>query len=301
MNTFILAVDHRNSLRGWLASLGVTTTETDATARKLKSLCAEALAQARPQLHARETPMMLIDEEYGVDAIPAAKAQGLQVVIPAERSGQTEFMFEHGDDFGDAIERADPDAVKALVRYNPAADAERNARSRMQLKRLQDHLRDSNRRFMLELLVPPTLEQAGHAGAGFDDAQRPQLAAEAIDQLAADGLRPDWWKLEGNNDPDGAAIVAAAAAPAAEIGCLVLGRGQDRESVVRWVQIAAATGGFVGFAVGRTLWTDSFTALLRGEIDDRETVNRIASAYLDIVSAYRSASLLDSSVPGSVG
>ncbi|HWE59171.1 MAG TPA: hypothetical protein VG228_05705 [Solirubrobacteraceae bacterium] len=63
MNVFILAVDHRNSLRGWLASLGVPTSETDATVRKLKSLCAEALAQARPQLHAREMPMMLLDEE----------------------------------------------------------------------------------------------------------------------------------------------------------------------------------------------------------------------------------------------
>jgi myo-inositol catabolism protein IolC len=179
-----------------------------------------------------------------VDAIPAAKARGLQVVIPAERSGQTEFIFEHGDDSGDAIERADPDAVKALVGYNPVADA-----------------------------------------------QRPQLAAEAIDQLAADGLRPDWWKLEGNNDPRRRRGVATAAAPAAEIGWLVLGRGQDRESVTPWVKAAATAGGFMGFAEGGTLRTDSFTALLRGEIDDREAVNRIANAYLDIVSAYRRAAL----------
>jgi myo-inositol catabolism protein IolC len=289
MTTFILACDHRNSLRGWLGSLQVPATETDATARKLKNLCVEALIEARPQLHADEVPMLLLDEEYGVEAIPNAKASDLQVVIPAEKSGQAEFLFEHGDDFGRAIDRVDPDAIKALVRYNPAGDAELNRRSRDQLKVLQDYLTDSGRRFMLEVLVPPTPEQMADAGADFDDQLRPALTAEAIGQLAATGLRPDWWKLEGNNDPAAAAIVSNAAAPAAEIGCLVLGRGQDRESVIRWVQTAASAGSFVGFAVGRTLWMDPFSALVREEIDERETVTRIAGAYLDIASAYRTA------------
>ncbi|MGH2836243.1 MAG: 2-deoxy-5-keto-D-gluconate 6-phosphate aldolase domain-containing protein [Solirubrobacteraceae bacterium] len=289
MTTFILAVDHRNSLRGWLASLGVRATDTTATARRLKALCVDALAQARPQLQAEETPMLLLDEEYGVDAIPAARAQDLPIVIPVERSGQAEFIFEHGDDFGQAIDRTNPDAVKALVRYNPAGDAALNARSRAQLQRLQDALRHTSRRFMLELLVPPTAEQQATAGDRFDDDLRPQLTTEAISQLARDGLRPDWWKLEGNNSPQAASIVATAAADTSQLGALVLGRGQHRDSVLRWVQIAAATGTFVGFAVGRTLWTDPFAALLSGHADERETVNRIAGAYLDVASAYRSA------------
>ncbi len=73
MTTFILAVDHRNSLRGWLGSIGVPAVETDETARRLKNLCVAALAQARDQLQPDETPMLLLDEEYGVDAIAAAK------------------------------------------------------------------------------------------------------------------------------------------------------------------------------------------------------------------------------------
>jgi myo-inositol catabolism protein IolC len=288
MTTFILAVDHRNSLRNWLAELNVPETDIEATARHLKRLCVEALEQARPQLNTDETPMLLLDEQYGVFAIPAARKHSLQVVIPAERSGLPEFRFEHGDDFGRAIERVDPAAVKALVRYNPSGDAERNRRSRAELQVLQAYLRDTNRRFMLELLVPPTPEQAA-ATTNFDDVLRPALTAQAIGELAAAGLFPDWWKLEGNNDPRAAAIVSNAAANTSEIGCLVLGRGQDRDSVVRWVQVAAAVGSFVGFAVGRTLWTDPFAALVRGEIDERETVTRIADAYLDIASAYRSA------------
>ena len=69
----------------------------------------------------------------------------------------------------------------------------------------------------------------------------------------------------------------------------MLGRGQDRERVIRWVQTAAAVGSFVGFAVGRTLWTDPFKAVVNGEIDEREAAGRIAAAYLDIATAYRRA------------
>jgi myo-inositol catabolism protein IolC len=287
MTTFILAVDHRNSLRGWLKSLGVEATEIDPTARHLKRLCVSALQQSRAQLEPTERPMLLLDEEYGVDAIPAAKQDGLPVVIPAERSGQAEFAFEHGDGFRRAIELADPDAVKALVRYNVAGDSELNARQRERLGALQRYLHESGRTFMLEVLVPPTAEQAAAHGAGFDEQLRPELTVQAIDELAAAGLRPDWWKLEGNNERSAAATIAAAGSATAELGCLVLGRGQDRDSVVHWVQVAASVDGFVGFAVGRTLWTDAFAALVRKEIDEDAVVDRIATAYLDIAAAYR--------------
>jgi myo-inositol catabolism protein IolC len=287
---FILAVDHRDSLRTWLGSLGVPAADTDRTARSLKTLCVRALDLGRDELDADEMPMLLLDEEYGVDAITEAKSLALQIVVPVERSGQAEFLFEHGDDFRRAIEAVDPDAVKALVRYNPAGDAATNRRSRSRLVVLQEYLRGSGRRFMLELLVPATAEQrAAHDGDRFDEEIRPALTATAIEELASEGLRPDWWKLEGNREPGAAVVVATAAAQACDVGCLVLGRGQDRDRVIRWVQTAAAVEGFVGFAVGRMLGTDPFKAVVSGEIDEREAAGRIAAAYLDVAAAYRRA------------
>lgn len=291
MSTFILAVDHRNSLRGWLRSLGVAASEIDPAGRRLKGLCVSALIDAREQLEATDQPMLLLDEEYGIEAIPVARRHGLAFVVPAERSGQAEFLFEHGDSFGRAIEQVDPDAVKALVRYNVADDRARNDRSRERLVTLQRFLREHGRRFMLELLVPPTREQHATLGERFDTDLRPGLTVEAIQELAADGLHPDWWKLEGNGDPDAAASVAAAGAATSLDGCLVLGRGQDRDSVVRWVQTAAPIEGYAGFAVGRTLWTDAFAALIGGQIDEREAAGRIAAGYLDIVDVYRRAAV----------
>ena len=45
------------------------------------------------------------------------------LAMPAERSGQNMFDFQYGEDFGEHIERFDPDFTKVLVRYNPDGDA----------------------------------------------------------------------------------------------------------------------------------------------------------------------------------
>ena len=42
--------------------------------------------------------------------------------MPVEKSGQNEFDFDYGEDFGAHIEKFDPDFSKVLVRYNPEDD-----------------------------------------------------------------------------------------------------------------------------------------------------------------------------------
>ncbi len=288
MTTFVLAVDHRSSLRRWLTGLGVAGPEVEAQARRLKVLCVRALTAAAPELTAEETAMLLLDEEFGAEAIASARAVGLPFVIPAERSGESEFGFQHGRGFAAAIDAVDPSAVKALVRYNPAGDPAANARSRAGLLELSAHLAETGRPLMLELLVPPTPEQAQRAG-DFDVSERPGLTVAAIEALAAEGIAPHWWKLEGNREPADAAAVAVAAAASSDRGALVLGRGQDRDAVRVWTRVAAQTPGYDGFAVGRTLWTGPFRALVGGEIDAEAAVARISANYLNIVDSYREA------------
>ena len=83
-----------------------------------------------------------------------AKERGLLLAMPVEKSGQDEFDFQYGDDFGAHIEEFDPDFSKVLVRYNPDGDAEMNARQTERLKRLSDWLHEHDRKFLFELLVP---------------------------------------------------------------------------------------------------------------------------------------------------
>ena len=100
-----------------------------------------------------------MDEQFGGDIPSEAKAHGLKLAMPVEKSGQNEFDFQYGDEFGDHIESFDPDFSKVLVRYNPAGDAEMNERQAKRLKRLSDWLHENDRKFLFELLVPAEDEQ----------------------------------------------------------------------------------------------------------------------------------------------
>jgi myo-inositol catabolism protein IolC len=281
---FVLAIDHRNSLRHWYMGLTGAAAADTATATaaltSAKALVAEALLTAATSKQGQ--PMLLIDEEYGGDAIAAVRAgnDNVQVVIPAERSGQPEFIFEHGDDFGACIEASGADIVKALVRYNPSGDPERNARSRTGLLRLAEWLDEHNMPLMLELLVPPTPAQASEQ---FDNEVRPGLTREAIGELSRAGLSPAFWKVEGQPST---AEFASLAAATANGRCLVLGRGEDAAAVGRWVAMAAAAPGFSGFAVGRTIWAEPLGEWLTGTRSRDDAVATISANYLHFVHIY---------------
>src|SRR5207248_5119938 len=80
----------------------------------------EAVAQGAP----REAAGMLVDEEFGGDLAREAKAWGFILAMPVEKSGQDEFDFEYGEDFGRHILAFDPTFSKVLVRYNPEGDGD---------------------------------------------------------------------------------------------------------------------------------------------------------------------------------
>lgn len=286
----MLAIDHRASFRRWSTACVGSPVPAE-TLSELKVVVADAMASSAGSIDAGEAAM-LVDDEYGMDAIERAHDAGVSVVVPAERSGMPEFEFEHGEEFSEAIVRSGADAVKALVRYNPSSEPERNARSRARLVRLAQWCEDSGLPLMLELLVPAgeyDLDAAGRPPANFDSDLRPALTCTAIAELRDAGLRPAWWKLEGQSDRRSFAEVAAATgATAAHSGttCLVLGRGADEEMLTLWIREAATTPGFSGFAVGRSLWMDPLAGVLAGTSTREQAAARIAAAYLRLVGLY---------------
>jgi myo-inositol catabolism protein IolC len=302
---FVLAIDHRNSLRHWYLALTAGTGNASWTgAGEANADAAEAVARrdgasdaltaakvivadgllaaiAGPQAFPGQA-MLLVDEEYGQGAIRRLRdaSPDVQVVIPAERSGEPEFIFEHGAEFDQYILKTGPDVVKALVRYNPEGDAAANARSRAGLDELTRWLDDHGLPLMLELLVPPTPEQAT---TDFDAQVRPGLTVRAIRELSESGLAPAFWKVEGQ--PSTAAFSELAAATDGG-RCLVLGRGEDAGAVDRWVAMAAAAEGFSGFAVGRTIWAQALGDWLTGQLSRDDAVAAITANYLHFVQTY---------------
>ncbi|WP_422000892.1 2-deoxy-5-keto-D-gluconate 6-phosphate aldolase domain-containing protein [Reyranella sp.] len=293
---YILPFDHRGSFKrglfGWSGPLDARQTAEIADAKMIiYEGFRAALAAGAPAAKAG----ILVDEQFGAAILRAAAGHGVTTACPAEKSGQEEFDFEYGEDFASHIAAFDPTFCKVLVRYNPEGDAALNRRQAGRLKRLSDHLAGTGRsRFMFELLVPPEKAQldrlAGDRKA-YDLQLRPHLMVEAIAQLQAAGVEPDLWKIEGlDRAEDCAAVVATARAGGRDtVGCIVLGRGEDDAKVREWLGIAARVPGFVGFAVGRTVFWDPLVDWKAGKATRQQAAERIAARYREFVDLFEEA------------
>ena len=135
------------------------------------------------------------------------------------------------------------------------------------MKRLSDYLAAKGQsRFMFELLVPAEkaqLDKLKGDKKAYDLELRPRLMVEAIQELQDAGVEPDLWKIEGlDRREDCEKIVAAARRGGRDtVGCIILGRGEDDRKVREWLGTAAAVPGFIGFAVGRTVFWDPLVDL----------------------------------------
>src|ERR687892_2863205 len=164
---YILAFDHRGSFQKKMFGIeGDPSEEETATISDAKHLIFEGMLKAVEQGAEPSVTGVLVDEQFGVPKnVPGdTKERGLLLAMPVEKSGQDEFDFEYGDDFGEHIEEFDPTFSKVLVRYNPEGDREMNARQTARLRTLSDWLHERDRRFLFELLVPAEPEQLEKVG-----------------------------------------------------------------------------------------------------------------------------------------
>jgi 5-dehydro-2-deoxygluconokinase len=204
------------------------------------------------------------------------------------------FDFEYGEDFGEHIERYDPDFSKVLVRYNPDGDPDGNAEQISKLKRLSDWLSARERKFLFELLVPAEevqLEAVGGDVGRYDAELRPELMRRAIAEIQGAGIEVDIWKIEGVEARSDCEMLSAQARSGGRDGvvCVVLGRGADDAKVDQWLRAAAPVDGFVGFAIGRSIWWDPLKAYVDGKIERIAGAEKIAENYLRFVDVYERA------------
>jgi 5-dehydro-2-deoxygluconokinase len=70
---------------------------------------------------------------------------------------------------------------------------------------------------------------------------------------------------------------------------VVLGRGADDAKVEHWLIQAAPVEGFIGFAIGRTIWWDPLKAYVDGKIERSAGARKIAENFLRFVAVYERA------------
>ncbi len=289
---YVLPFDHRatfsKNMFGWQGQLSAEqTAEIAAVKQVIYDAFKAAVADGVP----KERAGILVDEQFGSAILHDAHKQGFITSCPAEKSGQAEFDFEYGEEFGRHIEQFDPTFCKVLVRYNPGGDKEMNRRQAARLKQLSDYLHRNGRLYMFELLVPPEKTQLDRLKGdkkAYDLQLRPDLMVQAIHELQDAGVEADVWKIEGIERKEDCQKVVAAARRAGrdKVGCIVLGRGEDDTKVRQWLTAAADVPGFIGFAVGRTVFWNPLVDYRANKITRDAAVAQIAASYRQWVDLF---------------
>jgi myo-inositol catabolism protein IolC len=293
---YIQPFDHRGSFQtkmfGWKGAL---TEEQTAQIAAAKQVIYDGFKAAVAGGVPKEKAGILVDEQFGAAILRDAAAHGYQTACSAEKSGQDEFDFEYGEEFAKHIEAFRPTFCKVLVRYNPEGDQALNQRQTARLRRLSDYLHaESSSRFMFELLVPPEKEQLEEVKGdkkAYDREIRPRLMVQTILQLQDAGVEPDVWKIEGlDRRADCEKVVAAARRDGRDkVGCIVLGRGENDQKVHEWLTTAAKVPGFIGFAVGRTVFWEPLVGWRDKKTSREAAVAEIARRYRQFVDVFEKA------------
>jgi myo-inositol catabolism protein IolC len=163
------------------------------------------------------------------------------------------------------------------------------------LRRLSDYLASKDKsRFMFELLVPAEKAQLDRLKGdkkAYDLGLRPRLMVEAIEELQAAGVEPDLWKIEGLDQREDCEkiVVSVRAGGRDNVGCIILGRGEDDRKVREWLSIAAGVPGFIGFAVGRTDFWEPLVAWRARKLTREEAIAEIGRRYREFVDIFEKA------------
>jgi myo-inositol catabolism protein IolC len=293
---YILAFDHRGSFQKKMFGIdGDPTPEETETISDAKKLIYEGMEKAVKQGLDASSAGVLVDEQFGSDIPELAPKEGLSLTMPAEKSGQNEFDFQYGDDFPEHIAKYDLLATKVLVRHNPDGDPEMNERQTKRLKRLADWLHANDRKFLFELLGPAEDEQLASVDGDADryDAElRPELMRRVIEHYQAAGVEVDIWKIEGVDTQADAQMLSDQARKGEgreNVKSVLLGRGASDDKVDHWLREAAPVDGFIGFAIGRSIWWDALKGFLDESLTRDEASDLIAEKYSRFVKVYEEA------------
>lgn len=267
----IFAFDHRMQLE---AMDGFTP----ARGAAFKMLCLQAAQQVQGG-HAGYG--ILCDDRIGRQALHAASGTGLWVGRPCEWPGSRPLTLEPalGPDCGGLGDWARGNVVKVLCFCHPDDDTAMWADQLATVQRLFTAARRNSLEFLLEVIP----SKVGPVDDG--------TTARLIDRFYAEGVYPDWWKLEPMQTDDGwqAAIASIEAHDCHTRGIVVLGLDAPEADLAASFRSAARFPLVKGFAVGRTIFGDVARAWFADRLDDAQAIDDMAARYARLCSIWDTA------------
>lgn len=255
-NLFILAFDHQSSFeRAGFEHIS-----------DIKNIIYEAFKKS---LDVVQNSAILVDEKYADSILKDAKESGYTVALKIEKSGQKDFIFEYGDDFSTHIEKYNPDFAKVVIKVSEGvSDLTKN-----NLKKLSDYCHSRGTKFLLELISDGNLD----------------LILKTIEGLQNRNIEPDVWKIEGmENDLDYTSIVNEVKRNGREnVSIVILGRGEGKEVVEKWIKIGSKISGVIGFAIGRTIFWEPLVEFNSGRINREQAIEEISRNYIHFYNLFK--------------
>ncbi|MGF0540074.1 bifunctional 5-dehydro-2-deoxygluconokinase/5-dehydro-2-deoxyphosphogluconate aldolase [Agrobacterium sp. ES01] len=265
------AIDHRSQLVELAEKAGVPLGRIEA----LKVLAVEATAKVA---NGRRGFGMLLDERFGRPAMARASEIGLDWIgRPVEDPGSRPLRLEYGQDIGSQLV-AWPvtHCIKALTFYHPDDSASLKADQINTLKQLYSAARSVGRELLIEII------------ASKSESVNSDTVAAAIREIYSAGIRPDWWKLEPQNDALAWRNIEAAITEN-DVWCrgvLLLGLDAPIQDIIPAFALASESSVVKGFAVGRTIFATTATDWLAGRINDETAVKQMAERFQTLVDEW---------------
>ncbi|GAA4497485.1 bifunctional 5-dehydro-2-deoxygluconokinase/5-dehydro-2-deoxyphosphogluconate aldolase [Gluconacetobacter tumulicola] len=265
-----LACDHRLQLEDIARDAGAPFEKI----RQFKSLAIAAaarVAQGRPGFG------VFMDGRYGQDALFEASHKGLWIARPIEKTGSRPLEFECGGSLGaHLVEWPTEQTIKCLCFYHPDDPEELKQRQERELSRAYDACRQEGREILIEIIA------GKHGSLGRD------TISKVLSRLYDIGIKPDWWKLEGQKDPEAWLAIGDVIErrdPHCR-GVMILGLDAPMQDLIDAFEAASVTKWVKGFAIGRTIFVQPARAWLAGEIDDESAVAEMARRFRTFVDAW---------------
>jgi 5-dehydro-2-deoxygluconokinase len=265
-----LAIDHRSQLE----EMARDDPERIARIPRFKQLALEAAKSVAAE---RDGFGMLLDDKYGRDALMDTARTGLWIGRPVELPGSRPLRFEFSQDLGSRLLEWPVDhCVKVLCFYHPDDPEALRAEQRATLRQAYDAARGVGRDLMVEII-------AGKHGALEDD-----TIARVLAELYADGVWPDWWKLEAQPSAHAWSLIEVLIEQEDPLcrGIVLLGLDAPEAQLVEAFALARSCGMVKGFAVGRTIFGDAARRWLGGEIDDDAAIKDMSERFRRLVDIW---------------
>lgn len=269
-----LAIDHRAQIEDMADKAGVPH-ERIAAFKALAVAATARVAAGRPGFG------MLLDGRHGREALFRARDHRFWVARPLELPGSRPLRLEtdaEGSLGAHLAEWPVDHVAKCLCFYHPDDDEALKREQDAVLHRVALACRAVGRELLVEII-------ASKHGPLSDD-----TVAQVMARLYGLGIKPDWWKLEGQSSAAAwAAIDATIAAndPYCR-GVVLLGLDAPEAELEQAFRQTKSAQSVKGFAVGRTIFSEAARGWLSGALDDEAATAMMAERFGRLVAIWES-------------